>query len=265
MKNFLAESLELKKRNITSVYFDITDSTNIQARAYASRGEASPALLVADTQTAGRGRLGRSFYSPPATGLYMTLLMDVTQDEVASVSRITSAVAVAAVKAIREVTGIECRIKWVNDLYFGQKKACGILAESFFVGDRRFVCIGIGVNLTTKDFPEELRDVAVSLMGEVKADLRCKLAEALAVEIYDHYSLVKCGELSYMEDYRRLSLVTGRAVRFTRDGVTETGVALDIDADGGLIVRRADGETVTLVGGEITLRFNDIGELNEQG
>ena len=255
----------LSRRNIAVKYFEITDSTNKQAREYALSGGVGNALFIANAQTDGRGRLGRSFYSPAETGLYMTLLLDVTEDCLPSVCRITSLTAVAVVRAIKEVTGRECGIKWVNDVYCEGKKACGILAESFSAEERRFVAVGVGVNLTTQDFPEELCDVAVSLKERGEADLRLPLAEAIAVGIYDGYGNVKSGELSYLSDYRRLSTVLGREVRFCRNGEWENGIAVAIDGDGALVVMQDSGATVTLSGGEITLRLkNDEGDIHEK-
>ena len=261
----LNNSEALRRRSVTVKYFDVTDSTNRQAREYALSGGRGTALFVANAQTDGRGRLGRSFYSPADTGLYMTLLLDVTEDELPSVCRITSMTAVAVVRAIQSVTGRECGIKWVNDIYCDGKKACGILAESFFAEGRRFVAVGVGINLTTETFPEELCDVAVSLKEQGDADLRSPLAEAVALGILEGYSNVKAGKLSYLSDYRRLSTVLGKEVRFCRNGEWESGVAVDIDGDGGLIVRQDGGETVTLSGGEITLRLRDQeGDIHEK-
>ena len=118
--------------------------------------------------------------------------------------------------------------------------------------------------MTTELFPEELEGVAVSLDGKGTEDLRLPLAEAIAVGIYDGYGRVREGDNSYLSDYQRLSVVLGREVRFIRNGISESGVAEDIDGDGGLVVIKDGGERITLSGGEITLRLINEGDLHEE-
>lgn len=248
----------LDRRNICIYSFDSVDSTNSLARRMAMSGEAkAPALIIADGQTGGRGRMGRSFYSPSDTGIYMTLLFDVTEDISASVMRMTSAVSVAVSVAIENVTGRRVGIKWVNDLYLDGRKICGILAESFLSGNRRYAAVGVGINLCTKDFPEELAGIAGSLTDKKENLLRRELALATCCEIFDIYEKIRQGDISYLQEYRRRSVVLGKRVNFVADGVTSTGVALSVGDDGALCVRCDDGSERYLCSGEITLRISE--------
>ena len=249
----LSDSAMLKELGISVVSYKHIDSTNLTARRLAAQGCATPLLIVADSQSEGRGRMGRSFYSPNATGLYMTLLLDVTDDAPPSIVKITSAAAVAVSSAIEHVTDADCRIKWVNDLYLNGKKISGILAEAFFENDRKYVCVGVGVNICTEDFPEELKGIAGAIGADV--NLRGKLATEICREMLDIYMKIKNGNLAYMDEYRRRSLVLGREVRFFENGKSFEGVAVSVDDDGGLCVLLDNNQRVILRSGEISLRL----------
>ncbi|MBO5939535.1 MAG: biotin--[acetyl-CoA-carboxylase] ligase [Clostridia bacterium] len=234
-------------------FFPTVDSTNSEARRYAIDGNAVPALFLAEEQTAGRGRMGRSFFSPHSTGIYLSLLLK-TNDALSDPITATTASAVAVRQAIEAITGISVGIKWVNDLYYDGKKICGILAESFFVGADRYLIVGVGVNLSTVDFPEELQGTAGSLFAESTT-----LREALAAEIARRlYSILTDGESNvFMEDYRAASLVLGQDITYLQNGVARCGVAEAVDELGRLLVRHSDGTTELLASGEISLRIND--------
>lgn len=243
---------------VARYHFDIIDSTNKEARRYARSGGDAPALFVANGQSEGRGRLGRSFYSPVGTGLYMTLLMDVTADRAESITRLTSLAAVAVTDALREVTNISSRIKWVNDIYIDGKKVCGILAESFFEADRRYVALGVGINLDTSVFPADISDIAGNIGVRATDSLKARLSEAVAKRILRLYALAEGGDLSYMVAYRERSAVLGRRVTFSQNGESREGVAVSVNDDGGLEVRLDNGCTVLLSSGEITVRLKDV-------
>ena len=250
----LTNESSLLTRNIGVYSFDTVDSTNSEARRSVLTAKAkTPALFIANTQTGGRGRMGRSFFSPVGTGIYMTLALDVSGDKAADTVRLTAATAVAVSRAIKQVTGITIGIKWVNDLYLEGKKVCGILAESFSLGDRRYALIGVGINLSTKTFPNELCDVAGSICKTDGA--RRELALAVCREIYDAYQK---NDRSFMDEYRALSVVLGKNVRFLVEGETHEGQAVEIDGDGALLVKTNGGEIKRLCSGEITLRLSEV-------
>ena len=226
------------------------DSTNSEAKRYALSGGEAPCAFLAETQTAGRGRMGRSFFSPDGTGIYLSLLLP-PKETLADAVLLTSAAAVGACRAIRRVTGLSPAIKWVNDLYLNGRKVCGILAESFFVGDCHRTVLGIGVNLYTEDFPAELREIAGGLLP--REGLRNALAAALIEEVMALWDNLSPD--AFLEEYRRDSMVLGQSVTYTENGVCYTGVAESIDERGHLAVRRDDGSVAVLASGEISLRL----------
>ena len=255
-KDFLniGNSKRLRARSLIPVCFDKVDSTNAQARRYAQDAGSTPALFVANAQSAGRGRLGRSFFSPADTGIYMTLLFGANELTEKSAVHLTSAVSVAVASAIERVTGKSCRIKWVNDVYLDGRKVCGILAESFEANARRFVCIGVGVNLSTVEFPQELEHIAGSLGNDLSQDVRRELTLSLATDIYDAVLALNAADTSYIEKYRELSCVLGQRVSFIADGKQHEGYARSIDQYGALEILTDDGCVQLLNSGEITLR-----------
>ena len=245
----------LCERGVHVFEYDTIGSTNTQAREYAQNGGSAPALFVAREQTDGRGRMGRSFFSPMDTGLYMTLLLDVTDDAPTSVVRITTCAAVAVSDAIEQVCGKQTKIKWVNDLYLAAKKVCGILAESFCADGKRYVIIGVGVNLCTERFPAELDGIAASLGICGADDLRTTLAVEITERMIEIYDRARAGDITYIGEYKRRSAVLGKEVVFSSGELCGSGVAESIDADGSLHVRLSDGTEVVLNSGEISLRI----------
>ena len=233
--------------------FSEIDSTNSEAKRHAVGGGQAPALFLAEAQTAGRGRMGRSFFSPMDTGIYLSLLLR-TDAALSDPITATTASAVAVRQANLSVTGISVGIKWVNDLYFRGKKVCGILAESFFLGDERYLIVGVGVNLSTAVFPEELTDIAGALLSE-PTDLRDALVAEIALRLYR--ILTKTESKSFLEDYRANSIVLGKPMTYTQNGISREGVAEQIDEDGHLFVRHADGTHALLSSGEISLRMKE--------
>ncbi len=246
---------KLNTRCVRVEIFDTVDSTNTQARREAEAGMSAPALIIADSQSGGRGRMGRSFYSPESTGLYMSLLLRARENSADTV-RLTTAAAVAVALCIEELCGISTDIKWVNDLYLSGRKICGILCESFTtqIGER-FAIAGIGVNLSTSDFPEELRGKAASL-GQSE-DIRAELAAAITDKLLGFWEDISAPEI--MEYYRAHSAVLGRRIIFTEGGVEYFGVAESIDGYGRLSVALEGGARRLLSCGEISLRL-DCGE-----
>lgn len=254
-----SDQCKRRDRRLTEeILLDSVPSTNTYAKEYAARGGSAPALFVAREQTAGRGRMGRSFFSSDRGGLYYSLLLP-WPDEGGNALWLTGAAAVVTAEAIRTVFGVSVGIKWVNDIYLNEKKLAGILTEAFSVGEKKYALVGIGVNLYTEHFPAELADVAISLCPGLSGERAEKQREALICAL-------TCGLLDawehprdrrYMERYRQASVVLGREVRFTQNGVTREGVAESLDDGGGLWIAFADGSRQLLSSGEITLRRKD--------
>ncbi len=233
-----------------SVYvFDTLDSTNRYAKSLVLDGIEGPALIVAGEQTAGRGRMGRSFYSPSGSGVYFSLLY-ITKEPLESAVRVTSIAAVAVMRAIRAMTGKQTQIKWVNDLYLNGKKVCGILAESVCVDGKNGLIVGIGVNWHHAEFPKELSSIAGTVGAPDDVD-RMELVARVWMEM----NALAGNDSAYLEEYRAHSAVLGKEIRWERDGEVHLGVAEAIDQNGALIVRGTSGEREVLFSGEITVRF----------
>lgn len=236
------------------IVYDEIDSTNNAAKQWAQEGAPDGSAVVALRQTAGKGRLGRSFYSPSATGIYVTVILRPTLSLEQS-TLATSAAAVATARAIEKVTSISVRIKWVNDLYLNGKKLCGILAESALLpgGGLDYLVVGIGVNVSTDSFPPELSGIATSLAAAGGEEIDCN---RLIAAILDEFRQV-CTELEtreYLEEYKARSCVLGKSVQLVRGEETQEAFALDIDRDAHLIVRLPDGGIRTVSSGEISLK-----------
>lgn len=227
------------------------DSTNAEAKRRLCAGLSTPLLLAAEHQTAGRGRQGKTFYSPDGTGIYMTLVVHPHAPLTDAVS-VTTRASVAVCRAIRKVTGLEPAIKWVNDLYLNDKKICGILVEAisdFSQGITKSLVIGVGVNVTTEEFPDELT-AAASLGVAVDRNL---LIAAIAGELLKETE--NLGDRSYLDDYRAWSLVLGKQIVWTLNGERREAHAVGIDEDGGLVIREEGGAVRTLSSGEISVRL----------
>ena len=198
---------------------------------------AARCLVLAETQSGGRGRRSRSFFSPPG-GLYLSVGFPAAGE-----LAVTCRAAVAAAEAVEAVAGRACGIKWVNDLYYEGKKVCGILAETAGEG----VIVGIGVNLIPAPLPPELAGTVGFLdCGDVR--------EALAAASARHL-LANPVDADFMDAYRRRSVVLGRDLTCTMGEISFPARALAIDDAGSLVVRRPDGVTETLRWGEVSIRL----------
>ena len=223
------------------------------ARAQWSDPEAvSPfALITADSQTKGRGRYGKHFYSPSDTGIYMSLVIKVGKP-VENFLSITTTTAVAVCRVIERHSHMKPEIKWVNDVWFCGKKACGILTEAVTdpqSGILGSVIIGIGMNLTTESFPEELRDIAFSIND---MDIgRSRLIAEIAAEVFKASEDPDSDEL--FEEYKSRSLILGKEVWWMEKDQRRTGLAADINRAGNLVVKTEAG-LVTLNSGDVSIR-----------
>ncbi|MBO5052380.1 MAG: biotin--[acetyl-CoA-carboxylase] ligase [Clostridia bacterium] len=247
----IADAIEHRVKGM-SVYLHRTiDSTNNEAKRLIADGKTGTALIVAEGQTAGRGRRGREFFSPALTGIYMTFSFPSSMPLTDAVG-ITTATAVAVFLAIKDLTGVETEIKWVNDIYLHGKKICGILTEAisdFESGCVQHIIVGVGMNYQTADFPRELKGIAGSL-SPVGVNRNRMIAR-----IVDRLLDILNGDVDYLAIYRQHSLVLGKEIVYERDGVKHEARALDIDEEGGLVVAHADGSKTTLTSGEISLRL----------
>lgn len=240
------------------VHQEIT-STNTVLKAKAA---SSPEwyTIVSGYQSAGRGRIGRSFYSPADTGVYLSILLHPNLPAAQSI-RITTAAAVAACRAMEAVTDARPGIKWVNDVFVDGKKVCGILTEGAMnleTGGLDWAVLGIGLNVYAPKggFPEELRNIAGAIATECSPDLRCRLAAAFLesfAQIYD--SLDKP---QFSEEYRKRCFLLGKPISVLKPDGTVPAVAIDIDEECGLVVEYPDGRRETLSSGEVSVRGRQV-------
>ena len=240
---------------ITVSVYETLESTNRTARDFAA--DKQEHLIIARSQTGGRGRLGRNFFSPNG-GLYMSLLF-YPKSNIADTSLITTAAAVAVSRATTRLANVECKVKWVNDIYVNDKKVCGILTEGQFRSDGTldYAILGIGINLLppVDGFPDDIANRA----GAVFEELPCDGDNILAATIVNEFmTLFRAGldKRMFLDEYRSRSCVTGKKVDVIRivGGTAIPAVAIGIDDSCRLIVRYDDGTTEALESGDVTIR-----------
>ena len=235
------------------ILLDSVDSTNLYAKDLARQGEAEGAVVIAGSQNAGRGRRGRSFYSPQGDGLYMSVLLRPTLPACASLTLTTKA-AVAVYEALR-ARGFPCEVKWVNDLLLRGKKVCGILTEGQTNprGQLAWAVVGIGVNLREPTAgSRELADTGRCTPGKPCP----RAARELAMDILARFhGLYQGAERCHLAAYRAACPVAGRRILVLGRGGPREALALGIGEDFGLWVRWPGGGEEVLSSGEISTRF----------
>jgi BirA family biotin operon repressor/biotin-[acetyl-CoA-carboxylase] ligase len=233
-------------------------STNSVLKDLAAGGAREGTVVAAITQTAGRGRFGRSFYSPADSGVYFSVLLRPGVGA-PDATLLTTAAAVAVARAVEDVTGAPARIKWVNDVYCGGKKVCGILTEGAFnmeSGAMDYAVVGIGVNVAPPPggFPADLSAVATSVCGQdnAAAGVRARLIAGILIRFWDYYQ--NLSGKAFLAEYKARSLVVGHDVDVVAAGATRPARALEIDDGCRLVVRFEDGEVRALSSGEVSIR-----------
>jgi BirA family biotin operon repressor/biotin-[acetyl-CoA-carboxylase] ligase len=257
------KSLSFALPNLDIFYFDEIDSTNNYCKQLSSKGLKKNALVVSSKQLQGRGRLGRVFESPNG-GVYFSLLLN-TEKSTEDNLLVTSAASVAISRAIKKVCNKDTKIKWVNDIYYNEKKVCGILTEGIIdmeVGNIGAMVVGIGINFSTKlqDFDASLHSIVTSLYDgddDVPSNVSQTLLVSTAVKelfnIWDNISEDK----SFLDEYRDRSNVIGKYVNLYSNNEMKSGYVVDIDDSAHLLVKMDDsGKTIVLNTGEVTLRLN---------
>lgn len=238
--------------------FDEIDSTNNYLKNLAKDKSQNNILVVANYQTNGRGRLGRTFISDKSNGIYMSLLVR-PNISINDAKKITCLTAVSINNAINELTGLNSKIKWVNDIYINNKKVCGILTEaqtSIEEGIIDYVIIGIGINVYKREFDESIKNIATSLEDEGAIISRNELIIQI-IKYIDKYLNDFTNDI-YMKEYQNSSCIVGKEVELNIRGNIFTATVLKINDEGELVVRTLDNEELTVYSGEITrLVLND--------
>ncbi len=239
----------LLEDEIDVLHYPCVDSTNNCCKRLLTQGKKGEFLVVADEQSAGRGRQGKSFFSPKLNGIYFTVVLKpyaALQNAVTA----TTAAAVAVCRAIEALTDKRPKIKWVNDVYLDGKKICGILTEaitSFEENVAESVIVGIGVNITPTDAPQEIENIGFLNTDVDKNQLIAKITNELVKIACSDYK-------NFIDYYRSHSLVLGQKIKYIHNGRVVPAVAAAIDETGGLEVVLENGEHRILRSGEISIR-----------
>ena len=238
------------------VCLDEVNSTNTYAKKIALDENAPHGTLItANKQTAGKGRRGHSFESPPGTGLYMTLILRPNFDNTGKFQMITIAAAVAVCFAVEDLTGLKPKIKWVNDVYLGDKKICGILTEAvsnFENGEIESVVTGIGVNISTKKFDDAQNAGSIFESAgnkKIKPFGRDELAAKIADYLIDFSSELDNPDL--INEYRKRSMLLGKDINYMKGERKYRAHVEGIDNSGGLLIKNENGKFETLRSGEV--------------
>ncbi|MEG2813938.1 MAG: biotin--[acetyl-CoA-carboxylase] ligase [Oscillospiraceae bacterium] len=236
------------------ILYDTVTSTNVVAKEFGVKGAKNGTVIISNQQTAGKGRLDRKFFSPPNSGIYMSIVLRLNLP-INSVLLITSAAAVAVYRAIKKVLNIETQIKWVNDIYFNGKKLCGILAESSLNSKGvDFIVLGIGLNLNNQDFPENIKNIVASLTTDKKNELIAEILNQIYIIKDD---LIK---KDFINEYKMHSCIIGKDINIIDKTGTKPAKAIDINENGHLVVLYDDKTIDTLSTGEISIRLRNMAD-----
>lgn len=230
-------------------------STNDLLMLLGQKGEKEGLVMISESQTGGKGRMGRTFYSPEGSGIYMSILLRPTVAP-KDCNLLTPMTAVAAARAIEKILSVRTDIKWANDLYCGERKVAGILTKAAFSSADKtdYAVVGIGINLTEPDggFNEEIKDIAAALRKEVSLSDRDRLVGAFLYEFLCCYE--RLTQKEYFTEYRNRLLYLGEKVTVREKESFYEAEALDIDDCFRLIVRMPDGKEKALYSEEISIR-----------
>lgn len=261
-KSEIASRLHTKWAGRKLYYFESTGSTNTDAKRLAEEGEPHGTTIVANMQTAGKGRRGRTWQSPAGANTYFTILLkpDFSPDKA---SMLTLVMALSVAEAVEEITGLKADIKWPNDIVVHKKKVVGMLTEMSTTPEMdeiQYVVIGVGTNVnydSPEDFPEELRPTATSLRMEAGHLInRAALTERMLARFEVNYEkFEETLDLSgLMDSYEKHLINIGAQVRVLDPAGEYTGISRGINAVGELLVEKENGETINVYAGEVSVR-----------
>lgn len=237
------------------IFLETTDSTNEYLKRLAKKGAPEGTAVAANEQTAGKGRMGRSFFSPKNTGVYLSILLR-PRKKAEEIRLITPMAAVAVAGSIERSTPAKAKIKWVNDIYVDSKKVCGILTEASFSGEYAdYVIVGIGVNIFEPEggFPADIKKKAGAILYK-RADEKVK--KAFCEDIVDSFlRLYRENDRNFINEYKKRSFITGMDITVTDGGVSYPARVIGTDDECRLIVEKENGEIKRLFSGEVSIRI----------
>lgn len=257
IKEFVQNEIEKRKKNPCLFVYDSIDSTNNEAKRVAVKGCEHASIVCANSQTEGRGRMGRSFVSEE-NGIYFSIILRPKSD-IAKILKLTAGAAVA-VKRVVEKYCSEVSIKWVNDIYISDKKVCGILTEAISgckSGGVEYVVVGIGVNVFGKaaDFGNELSDIVTTIEEHSSLELdKNRIIAQIYCEFMDMYDKIE-NFSAIMEEYKNSSCVIGKKVFAIRADERKKVTVNDINDNGELVCTDEEGKEIIISSGEISIRF----------
>ena len=238
------------------IHYQETDSTNTSALQCAVEGCQEGTVIIADSQSKGRGREDRDWHSPPGTGIYMSVIL-YPRISLKGLPRITLVAAVAVAEALKSTAHIRVKIKWPNDLLLNNRKICGILTELCSLGNEiNAVIVGIGINVNTPAgmFPADIADIASSILIETKEKFPLSEIIKSVIEYFDRYYaiFIEGGFESILSMWKDYSNIVGRKIQVKQSGTAVTGTVIDIDMDGALLVQDDNGVIQTIYFGEVS-------------
>jgi BirA family biotin operon repressor/biotin-[acetyl-CoA-carboxylase] ligase len=256
LPNEILEGLETQRLGKGEIFYSKEiDSTNRKARDLADDGAPEGSLVLSEAQTKGRGRKGRTWFSPPEGGIYISLILRPTISP-AEAPKFTLLTAVAIAEALISMTSLNIQIKWPNDILVDGKKMAGILTEMNSEMDEvNYIVVGLGLNVNTPKFPDEIQGIATSVLIETgKVFPRAKLIQEYLARYEAYYDIYKkIGFDSIIDRWKDLSEIIGKKVEVEVIGNQFVGEALDIDSDGALILKDDQGDEHRIISGDITL------------
>ena len=244
-----------KLKEIDINIFDEVTSTNALLKEQ-GRNKSEWCTFVASSQTGGKGRLGRSFYSPESSGVYFSILLKPGL-EVEKAILITTAAAVAVTNALGILGCENSQIKWVNDIFVNGKKVCGILTESVINPETKsldFAVLGVGINLVkTEEFPDDIKDIAGAVFNEEKPFIKEKFVAEFLNEFYKIY--VNLAYADFMKEYKDKCFCLGREISVISGDTVRRGTAISVDKNARLLVKFSDNHEEFISSGEISIKI----------
>lgn len=243
-----------QKLNIT--IFDELDSTNNYLKKIGSNGEKENGLVIALSQTGGRGRMGRSFYSPNGSGIYFSLLLHPKFSAEKSLF-LTVMAAVSVAETVMKYNKNDVKIKWVNDIYIDGKKVCGILTEGAINSNKMldYVVVGIGINLIAPEngFPDEIKDTATAVFpGKTQDNIKEKIVADVVNKFFDMYNGI---DTDFIKRYKEYSYLTGKDINIISGETVRPATVIDITDDCHLLVKNENDKIEEISSGDVSVRI----------